>query len=225
MLDFIRDPSIYNLVRGPFVWIAFLVFVGMSMYKVWRLYQMVKSEKVVLPLIDGKSSARSVLHWVIPFGSRNWQMRWPITITTFVFHIGLVFTPIFLLSHSVLWHESWGLSWWSLPENVADIMTLLVIFACVVFFLRRIFAPEVKFVTTVDDFVILAISFFPFLTGFLAYHQWLLPYKTMVILHMLFGQIMLIAIPFTRLAHMFYFFMTRAWMGSQMQKTWYGKDW
>jgi len=47
----------------------------------------------------------------------------------------------------------------------------------------------------------------------------------MVILHMLFGQIMLIAIPFTRLAHMFYFFMTRAWMGSQMQKTWYGKDW
>jgi len=225
MLDFIRDPSIYNLVRGPFVWIAFLVFIGMSIYKVMRLYLMAKSEKVVLPLIDGKSSARSVLHWVIPFGSRNWRMRWPITITTFVFHICLVFTPIFLLSHSVLWHESWGISWWSLPEGVADIMTLLVMISCVVFLLRRIFAPEVRFVTTGDDLLILAISFLPFLTGFLAYHQWLLPHKTMVILHMLFGQIMLIAIPFTRLAHMFYFFMTRAFMGSQMQKIWYGKDW
>jgi nitrate reductase gamma subunit len=224
MLDFIRDPSIYNLVRGPFVWIAFLVFIGMSIYKVRRLYLMAKNEKVVLPAIKGEAAGRSILHWIIPFGSRNWRMRWPITITTFVFHICLVFTPIFLLSHSILWHESWGISWWSLPESVADIMTLLVIISCIVFFLRRIFAPEVRFVTTGDDLLILAISFLPFFTGFLAYHQLLLPHKTMVIFHMLFGQIMLIAIPFTRLAHMFYFFMTRAFMGSQAAG-WGGKDW
>jgi len=224
MLDFIRDPSIYNLVRGPFVWLAFLVFIGMSIYKVRRLYIMAKNEKVVLPAIKGKAAGKSILHWIIPFGSRNWRMRWPITITTFVFHIGLVFTPIFLLSHNVLWYESWGISWWSLPESVADILTVLVMICCIVFFFRRIFAPEVRFVTTADDLLILAISFFPFLTGFLAYHQWLLPHKTMVILHMLFGQLMLIAIPFTRLAHMFYFFMTRAFMGSQAAG-WGGKDW
>jgi nitrate reductase gamma subunit len=224
MLDFIRDPSIYNLVRGPFVWIAFLVFIGMSAYKVRRLYLMAKKEKVVLPSIKWEAASRSILHWIIPFGSRNWIMRWPITITTFVFHIGLVFTPIFLLSHNILWHESWGITWWTLPENVADIMTLLVIVTSVIFFMRRIFAPEVKFVTSADDFLILAISFFPFLTGFLAYHEWLLPYKPMVILHILFGGLMLIAIPFTRLAHMFYFFMTRAFMGSQAAG-WGGKDW
>jgi len=224
MLDFIRDPSIYNLVRGPFVWIAFLVFIGMSVYKVRRLYLMAKNEKVVIPSIKGPAARRSILHWILPFGSRNWRMRWPVTITTFVFHIGLVFTPIFLLSHNVLWYESWGISWWSLPENVADIMTLLVIITSVVFLLRRIFAPEVKFVTSSNDLLILAISFFPFLTGFLAYHEWLLPYKPMVILHILFGEAMLIAIPFTRLAHMFYFFMTRALMGSQAAG-WGGKDW
>jgi nitrate reductase gamma subunit len=224
MLDFIRDPSIYNLVRGPFVWIAFLVFIGMSAYKIRRLYLMAKNEKVVLPAIKWEATRKSILHWVIPFGSRNWRMRWPITLTTFVFHIGLVFTPIFLLSHNILWYESWGISWWTLPETVADIMTLLVIVTSVIFFMRRIFAPEVKFVTSADDFLILAISFFPFLTGFLAYHEWLLPYKPMVILHILFGELMLIAIPFTRLAHMFYFFMTRAFMGSQAAG-WGGKDW
>jgi nitrate reductase gamma subunit len=224
MLDFIRDPSIYNLVRGPFVWIAFFVFIGMSAYKVRRLYLMAKKEKVVLPSIKWEATGKSLFHWIIPFGSRNWRMRWPITITTFVFHIGLVFTPIFLLSHNILWHESWGISWWTLPENVADIMTLLVIVTSVIFFMRRLFAPEVRFVTSADDFLILAISFFPFLTGFLAYHEWLLPYKLMVILHILFGGLMLIAIPFTRLAHMFYFFMTRALMGSQAAG-WGGKDW
>jgi len=103
-------------------------------------------------------------------------------------------------------------------------MTLLVIVTSVIFFMRRIFAPEVRFVTSSNDLLILAISFFPFLTGFLAYHSLLLPYKAMLILHILFGEAMLIAIPFTRLAHMFYFFMTRAFMGSQAAG-WGGKDW
>jgi nitrate reductase gamma subunit len=224
MLDFLRDPSIYNLVRGPFVWITFLVFIGMSIYKIRRLYMMAKNEKVVLPSIKGEAALRSILHWIIPFGSRNWRIRWPFTILTFTFHIGLVFTPIFLLSHNVLVYESWGITWWTLPEGLADIITLLVIFSCVAFLMRRLFAPEVKFVSFSSDFLILAISFLPFLTGFLAYHEWLLPYKIMVILHMLFGEAMLIAIPFTRLAHMFYFFMTRALMGSQTAG-WGGKDW
>jgi len=224
MFEFIKDPSLYTLVRGPLVWIAFLVFFAASIYKIRRMYIMARNEKVVLPSIKKEAAWKSILHWVVPFGSRNWRMRWPVTITTFVFHIGLVFTPIFLLSHNILWYESWGISWWSLPENVADIMTLLVIATSIVFLLRRIFAPEVKFVTSSDDLLILAISFFPFLTGFLAYHEWLLPYKVMVILHMLFGEAMLIAIPFTRLGHIFYFFMTRAFMGSQAAG-WGGKDW
>jgi nitrate reductase gamma subunit len=146
------------------------------------------------------------------------------TVVTFLFHICLVFTPIFLLSHNILWRESWGITWWSLPENIADIMTLIVIFTCIFFFLRRIFIPEVRFVTFNSDYLILAISFLPFFTGFLAYHQWILPHKVMVNLHILFGEIMLIAIPFTRLGHMFYFFLTRSWMGSNFA-LWHTRDW
>ena len=214
MLDFIRDPSLYNLLRGPLVWIAFLVFIGGSIYKVREMILLAKNEKVVMPYISLKLTLRSLFHWLIPFNSVNWRLRPVITIVTFLFHIGLVFTPIFLVAHNVLIYESWGIDWWTLPENLADIMTMIVIGSCIFFFLRRIFAPEVRFVTFADDYLILAITFLPFITAFLAYHQWLLPNKTMVILHMLFGEIMLIAIPFTRLGHMFYFFLTRAYMGS-----------
>lgn len=224
MYDFIKDPSLYNFVRGPLVWIAFLVFIGGSIYKIRELVLLAKGEKVVLPFINLKATLRSLLHWLIPFASRNWRIRWPITILTFLFHICLVFTPILLLSHNILVYESWGITWWTLPEGLADIMTIVVVITCIIFLLRRYFAPEVKFVTFSSDYLILAISFFPFLTGFLAYHQWLLPYKTMVILHMLFGEIMLIAIPFTRLVHMFYFFLTRSWMGSQFA-LWHSRDW
>jgi nitrate reductase gamma subunit len=214
MFDFIRDPSLYNLLRGPLVWVAFLVFIGGGIYKVRQFILLAKGEKVVLPYISLKLTLRSLLHWLIPFNSVNWRLRPVITIVTFLFHIGIVFTPIFLVAHNVLIYESWGIDWWTLSEGLADIMTMIVIGSCVFFALRRVFAPEVRFVTFGDDYLILAITFLPFITGFLAYHQWLLPNKTMVILHMLFGEIMLIAIPFTRLGHMFYFFLTRAYMGS-----------
>ncbi len=224
MYDFIKDPTLYNLVRGPLVWIAFIVFIGGSIYKIRKLVLLAKGEKVVLPFINLKATLLSLLHWLIPFASRNWRIRWPITILTFLFHICLVFTPILLLSHNILVYESWGITWWTLPEGLADIMTLVVVITCIIFLLRRFFAPEVKFVTFDSDYLILAISFLPFLTGFLAYHQLLLQYKDMVILHMLFGEIMLIAIPFTRLGHMFYFFLTRSFMGSQFA-LWHSRDW
>lgn len=224
MYDFIKDPSIYNLIRGPLVWIAFLVFIGGSIYKVRELILLAKNEKVVMPYMSLKFTLRSLLHWLIPFASVNWRRRWVITTVTFLFHICLVFTPIFLLAHNILIYESWGISWWTLSENLADIMAIIVIGSCVFFLLRRIFAPEVRFVTFSDDYLILAIAFLPFLTGFLAYHQFLLPHKIMVILHMLFGETMLIAIPFTRLGHMMYLFLTRAYMGSDHGYR-HSKDW
>jgi len=224
-MEFLASTALYNILRGPLVWVAFLVFIGGSGFRLYSLLDMAKKEKVVFPFISLQATLKSIFHWVVPFGSKNWRRRPVVTTATFLFHICLVFTPIFLLSHNILWRESWGISWWSLPENVADIMTLIVIFTCIFFFLRRILAPEVNFVTFASDYIILIISFLPFLTGFLAYHQWILPQKAMVNLHILFGEIMLIAIPFTRLGHMFYFFLTRSWMGSNFVGLWHTKDW
>jgi nitrate reductase gamma subunit len=223
-MDFLNDPTLYNLVRGPLVYIAFIVFIGGSIWRVRSLIDAAKKEKVVLPFVNSKFAYRSLFHWLIPFNTVNWRRRWGMTIATFLFHIGIVFLPIFVLAHVALIYESWGISWWTLPESVTDYMTLIVIGCCVFFFFRRVFSPEVRFVSFDSDHLILLVAFLPFLTGYLAFHQWLLPHKTMVILHMLFGEIMLMAIPFTRLSHMFYFFLTRTWMGSQFG-LWSSRDW
>src|SRR4030042_2448066 len=223
-MELLNSTALYNILRGPLVWIACIVFIGGSIYRVNSFIDLVKEDKTILPFISLKATLRSLLHWLVPFASRRWRLKPVFTIMTFLFHICLVFTPILLLSHNILWYESWGITWWTLPESTADIMTIIVIFTCIFFGLRRIFAPEVRFVTLSSDYIILAISFLPFFTGFLAYHQWILPHKAMVNLHILFGEIMLIAIPFTRLGHMFYFFLTRSWMSSNFA-LWHSKDW
>ena len=89
---------------------------------------------------------------------------------------------------------------------------------------RRLKLPEVQYVTSASDYVILAIVAAPFITGFLAYHQWF-AYKWMVILHIVSGEIMLVAIPFTRLSHMIFAPLTRAYMGSEFGKIRPARDW
>ena len=78
--------------------------------------------------------------------------------------------------------------------------------------------------TSASDYVILAIVAAPFVTGFFAYHQWF-AYKSFMILHILAGEIMLVAIPFTRLSHMMYAPFTRAYMGSEFGAVRHARDW
>ncbi len=216
--------DLYEIVRGPLAWVALLVFFLGTIYRIVSMLIEARKDKVVYPYMSLKYGLRSLMHWLIPFGSVNMRKRPVMTIVTFVFHICLVLTPILLLAHIILVYESWTIQWWSLPESVADVMSVLVVLACVFFLVRRIVSPEVQNVTYMSDYVLLAVVMLPFLTGFLAYHQ-LGPYRPMLILHILAGEIMLVAIPFTRLSHMFFFFFTRAYMGSELGSVRNSRDW
>lgn len=216
--------DLYEIVRGPLAWAALLVFVLGTVYRIVSMLIEARKDKVIYPYLSLKYGLRSLMHWLIPFGSVNMRKRPVMTVVTFVFHICLVLTPVFLLAHIVLWYESWKIQWWSLPEGAADVMCVLVVLACVFLLVRRIVAPEVRNVTFLSDYVLLAVVMLPFLTGFLAYHQWG-PYRPMLTLHILAGEIMLVAIPFTRLSHMFFFFFTRAYMGSEFGYVRSARDW
>jgi len=215
MYEFLTSPALYNFIRGPLVWISLLIFIGGSIYKVLWILSLAKRDKVVFPYISLKYSIRSIIHWVIPFASTNWRKRPGMTITTFLFHICLLFTPIFLIAHNALLKESWNFRLWTIPETIADVMTVVVIVCSIIFFIRKLVAPEVRFVTFASDYLLLAFAAAPFVTGFLAYHQILIDYELMTAMHILSGELMLVAIPFTRLSHMIYFWFTRAYTGSE----------
>ena len=217
--------AFYAIVAGPLAWVAFILFFGGIIFRLIRLLLHVrKTETFIFSYLSLKYSLRSILHWLTPFGTVNWRRHPVLTVATFVFHLCLLITPVFLLGHIVLLDEAWNLNWWSLPDAVADTMTALVILCCVFFWVRRATRPEVKFVTDASDYFILLVTAAPFVTGFLAYHQ-LGGAGWMTILHMLSGEVMLAAIPFTRLSHMIFSVFTRAYMGSEFGAVRHAKDW
>jgi nitrate reductase gamma subunit len=214
----------YELVRGPLVWIAFIGFFAGVLYRIVAMARLAKKDRVVFPTMDAKYGTRSLLHWVVPFASLKMRKNPGYTVLSYLFHICVLVTPLFVMGHAVLWQESWGVRWWSLPEGMADVMTLVVIFACVFFIVRRLVRPEVRNVSYPSDFLLALLVMAPFATGFIAHQQWL-PYKPMLIAHIISGALCLLLVPWTRLVHMIWFTFTRAYMGSEFGSVRHARDW
>jgi len=212
-----KEYTMYEFVTGPLAWISFgIFFIGLIYRLVWYIrglnWQMDRVTYSVNVAYGIKGALRSIFFWLVPFGTHSWRYYPGFTVLVFVFHICLLFTPVFLTGHNVLLLERWGFSLPTLPEGLTDIMTLGVIVAAVFIILRRIALPEVRIITKPYDFLVLAIAVAPFLTGFLAYHQ-VGSYDFWIVAHVLAGEVMLVAIPFTKLSHFLLFFLSRAQLG------------
>ncbi|OGQ77975.1 MAG: nitrate reductase [Deltaproteobacteria bacterium RIFOXYA12_FULL_58_15] len=216
--------DIYEVVRGPLVWIAFLGLAGGVVVKLLLMASLAKKEKTVFPTMSASHGLRSILHWIMPWGSTNMR-AWPVmTTVSFAFHLCLLVTPLFVMGHAVSWQQSWGISWWSLPALAADIMTLWVVCGGVFFLIRRLTAPEVRNVTTFKDVLLILLVISPYLTAFVAHEQWF-NNDVMIVLHIVTGVLWMLAIPFTWLSHMFWFVFTRAYMGSEFGAVRNARDW
>lgn len=207
--------GIYDFLSGPMAWVAFGIFIFGSIYRLVSMYRLAKQKDMAaLAYMDVKFSARSIIRWLTPFWTLGWRSNPAVTVAAFVFHIGFFLTVIFAGAHVTIWDYSFGISYASLPDNVTDILTVLVILSCAYFAVRRFTQPHVRFVTRPMDWLVLFLAATPFVTGFLAYHQ-LINYDFIIILHVLFAEILLISIPFTRLSHALFSPFTRAYMGSE----------
>lgn len=216
--------DMYELARGPLAWAAFVIFLAGFAFQLTITLRKSHQKKMLYPFNSITGGIRSILHGIIPFGA-SYMRRYPtLAIVTTVFHACLLVVPLFLLAHVVVWHESWEVLWPTLPDRTADGMTVAVLVSCLFFAVRRLVVPEAKKLTRASDFILLAIIALPFLSGFLAAHQ-IGPYRSMLILHVLSGDVLLIIIPFSRLGHMVLFWFSRAYMGAEYGRVMKARDW
>ncbi len=211
----------YDFVRGPMVWIAFIIFILGTVYQIFKFFSLSrKTEKITLQAGPG--------NFIKPLPKEPQKTDWLmwlklsvagtnpfVIIVSTIFHVLLVLLPLFVLGHNILWDNAFGISMVSLPEGLADIATLVVIICGLIFLYRRLFLDRVKAITTWTDYLFLLLATAPFITGYFAYHQMILDYKLMITLHMLSGEIMLMAIPFTKFVHMIYLVLVRFTVASE----------
>lgn len=207
----------YDFLTGPMFWLSMgicligmlvrfvLYFKGLS----WQLDRVAYTAHTWQGL---KGALKSIIKWLIPFGTYSWRKQPFMTVIFFGFHIGAVLVPLFLLAHNLFLKEKIGFSLITLNPLLADVLTWAVVVSALFLALRRIALPEVRILTTPYDYLILLIAVAPFVTGLLARYE-VGNYTFWLTLHILCGEILLIAIPFTKLSHIALFFASRAQLG------------
>ncbi len=208
----------YAFLTGPMFYLSLAVFVIGLIVRVvlyirgldWKLDRVAYRAH---PKAGIRGALRSVFFWLIPFGTRSWRTQPFMTVVFFIFHIGVVLVPLFLLGHNLFLQEALGFSFFfTLPPAAADALTWGVVVSAILLALRRVALPEVRILTTGYDYLILAISAAPFVTGLVCRYG-AGDYSAWITAHVVAGELLLIAAPFTKLSHIVLYFMSRGQIG------------
>ena len=209
--------ELYILATGPLAWIAFGVFILGS---AWRLISLLRlmgeRDRAVFKGFRPGWAIAGILRWLAP---ANVTFRHsPVVVSAFLlFHAAFLALALFAPGHAVLLDMNLGLDWPGLAGSWALGLGFACL-ACILFFgLRRALFPHVRVLTARGDWLALVLAALPVLTG-LAAHLQIGPYLPMACIHVLSGEALLVALPFTRLSHAYLFFVSRAVTGSDFGK-------
>ena len=145
---------------------------------------------------------KKIAEWLLPIG-HVYRSQLFLSLTSIVFHTGLLLVPFLLADHIALWHGILGFGWPGLPHLVADGLTLLTIVAAVILLAWRLLQAGARNLSSPMDYFLLFALVVPFASGFMARHPAVNPlaYNTMFLIHVLSAELVFILIPTTKLAH------------------------
>jgi len=212
--------DLYSIIRGPVTTAALLLFTACLIFRVVQFYL---ATSRLAPRATEKDTPQTVMFNLqkhiqsVPQQLRKTRTHYrnsifgmtPFTTwLTVVYHVIITAAVFFAAGHNVLLDLSWGFSFPTIPEKTMDVLTIFVIVVSLYYLIRRAFSAKMKFPLIFRDYLAIIVTAAPFVTGFMAFHQWF-DYRTVIICHMISGQLMLLALPYTKLGHLIFFFFGR----------------
>jgi hypothetical protein len=159
-----------------------------------------------LPVAD---IAVASVKWIVPVRLLNQRPLY--SIGSIVFHLGVVIVPLFLAGHVVLLSSVLPGFWPTLPPLAADVLTVAALVAMAVMLVARVAWFSTRALSRTQDWSIMVLLLAMVAFGFLGANPHLSPFpaRTMVLLHMLLGNLVLVLIPLSKIAHCVLFPLTQ----------------
>lgn len=192
-----------DLARGPLFRLALLICalglafrLGNATYLVVTAWRRAGDRD-----LPWRSVAEATARWLFP--SQLLTVRPFYSAASFLFHVGILLVPFFLIGHVALL-EGILPSWWpTLADTLADTLTLLSAAALLAVLLARITTAAARALSTFQDVALLVLLLLVMVAGFLAAHPNASPFdaRAMLLVHVLSGNLALVLTPFTKLVH------------------------
>lgn len=205
-----------NWVRGPGLEYATVIFLIGIFMRFLEMYLIGRKPDLSKPRASASRGGwRAVWRRSLP--SEGLMKNSPLVmIAGYVFHIGFLLVLLFYIPHIHFFRDVIGFGWTGLPTPLINFLTILTIAALVALLVHRLIDPVRRFLSTTQDYVVWAVTTLPVVTGYMAMHMDVVPYTTMLALHILSVEILMVVFPFTKLMHAFTFAVSRYYNGATM---------
>ena len=203
-----------NWVRGQGFQIAVIIFIAGVIIRFAEI--LLLGRKTNLAEAKGSEMGgglRTVITRSVP--DRSTLKRSTFTIVAgYIFHIGLFITIFFFAPHILLFKDIIGFGWPSIPTPVVDAMAVISIITLLAILVHRMRDNVLKFITTKEDYLVWMLTILPLITGYMAFHRIGLTAPTLLAIHILSVELLLVAFPFTKLMHAFTLVLARWYNGA-----------
>lgn len=207
--------TLLEFSRGPMLHAALTIFV---LGVLWRLtttallgWRKVYSEA-------RNPTGKAIVGGLIAVGKRSWPHPEFIERTAFGeavgygYHIGLFLIVLLGAPHVVFWKNLFGInaSWWfTLPTGVISVVSVITIFLMLIATIRRMRHPVLRKISNFDDWFTLFILYVIMISGVVLVFGIGGRYETLLAIHIISFNALLIWFPFSKLMHAFYIFPSR----------------
>ena len=139
-------------------------------------------------------------------------------LTGYIWHIGL-FVTVLLYEPQIVFIESvLGFGWPGIPSHLVTISAAITVAVLVLLGVRRMIHPVMRMITTSDDYLSLIIIVASLVTGLMASAHMGPRYETMLAIHILSVELLFVWIPFSKLAHMCFWMLSRYRIGTFFER-------
>jgi nitrate reductase gamma subunit len=213
-----------EFARGPLFYASLLIFVGGMIYRLVRILMLGWSRDRI-PAKGSKVGGvvrtylKGILAWpFIPWVRRTFSKNPVIYLAGGLFHLALFTILILGTAHMLVWKSLLGFGWPTLPLPIVDWMAAVGIVAMVGLLIHRLVNPVMKLITGPAEWTNWTLVFLPMVTGYIMTHHLFFPYEVLFSVHMLSVDLLLIWIPFSRIAHFVFYFFSRTIHGTEFGK-------
>ena len=205
--------DLVDFARGPALKAAFIIFI---LGIVWRIVNVLLLRHKRILSEPRRSVGAALLAGLKGTGSRSWPHPEFIKRTVtgealgYSYHIGLFLVILFFAPHIIFFGSFFGVRWPALPNSLVTILAVVTLTLFVAVLFRRLAHPVMRRLSNFDDFFSWFVVALLLVTGLMATAHVGGPYPTILGLHILSFDLLLIWYPFGKLMHAFYIFPTRA---------------
>lgn len=209
--------------RGPALWTSVLVLVAGTVWRVWGIFRRPAKADLSEPRSTRFAAGawRMILWRMIP----KREFRSSATLETsnaYLYHIGLAVIVFGYLPHIAFVERLSGLFWPPLPAAIVYFAMAVTFVSLLIALMYRLTDPVLRLISSFDDYFSWFIVFLPLATGMAVLNEPFAPGAAPsepldplpLALHLLSVELLVVWLPFGKLAHSFLVFISRGMTGA-----------